>query len=91
VDAHRDELAAPWEAVGGQQDEQTWELMTAVRAVTGAAWQVAQAGTAADVEQATGLLTEVRRRLYGILAGSSGGTAEDGADDSPEPADDAEA
>jgi DNA-binding PadR family transcriptional regulator len=80
VDTHHDELAAPWEAVGGQQDEQTWELMSAVRAVTGAAWQVAQAGTTADLERATALLTEVRRRLYGILAGST----EDGPDDSPE-------
>lgn len=71
VEGHRDELAAPWEAVGGQPDEQTWELMTAVRAVTGAAWQVAQAGTAADLERATSLLTEVRRKLYGILAGDA--------------------
>jgi DNA-binding PadR family transcriptional regulator len=84
VEAHRDELAAPWEAVGGQPDEQTWELMSAVRAVTGAAWQVAQAGTPADLERATGLLTEVRRRLYGILAGGS----EDGTEDDTGPAGD---
>jgi DNA-binding PadR family transcriptional regulator len=78
VDSHRDELAAPWEAVGGQPDEATWELMSAVRAVTGAAWQVAQAGTTTDLERATSLLAEVRRRLYGILAGDAVGDAAGG-------------
>lgn len=68
VEAHPEELAAPWEAVGAWPDESTWKLMTAVRAVTGAAWQVAQAGTPSQVERAAELLTEVRRRLYGILA-----------------------
>jgi DNA-binding PadR family transcriptional regulator len=77
VEAHRDELAAPWEAVGGQPDERTWELMSAVRAVTGAAWQVAQAGSAAELERATAMLVDVRRRLYGILAESTE-TPEDG-------------
>ncbi len=69
VETHQEELSAPWEAVGGQPDEQTWELMNAVRAVTGAASQVAQVGAAGDVQRATEMLTDVRRRLYGILAG----------------------
>jgi DNA-binding PadR family transcriptional regulator len=69
VDAHQDELSAPWETVGGQPDEPTADLMGAVRGVAGAAWQVAQVGNTTDLERATRLLTEVRRRLYGILAG----------------------
>jgi hypothetical protein len=42
--------------------------MAALRGVAGAAWQVAQAGSSTQLEQATAALTEVRRRLYGILA-----------------------
>ncbi|MEN3358184.1 MAG: hypothetical protein V7637_2166 [Mycobacteriales bacterium] len=71
VETHQDELSAPWEAVGSQPDEQTWELMNAVRAVTGAAWQVAQVGDTTDVRRATQMLTDMRRRLYGILAGDA--------------------
>jgi len=81
VEAHPEELAAPWEAVGAWPDEPTWKLMTAVRAVTGAAWQVAQAGTPAQVERAAEMLTEVRRRLYGILAEDGGADPAAGAGD----------
>jgi DNA-binding PadR family transcriptional regulator len=87
VEAHGDELAAPWEAVGGRSDEQTWELMTALRGVTGAAWQVAQAGSLAQLEQASSMLADVRRRLYGILA-EDGPAGPDAGDDTPAPSDD---
>jgi DNA-binding PadR family transcriptional regulator len=76
VAAHADELTAPWEAVGGfGPDEATYALLGAAKGLAGAAWQVAQAGTKADVEKATAVLAEARRRLYGILA--------DGGVDSP--------
>lgn len=68
VEQHADELTAPWEAVGAAHSTQTMDLMTSVRAVTGAAWQVAQAGTDAQQEQAARLLGETRRNLYLILA-----------------------
>jgi DNA-binding PadR family transcriptional regulator len=76
VEAHAEELAAPWEAVGGGQDEVTGALLTAARGLAAAAWQITNAGTAADVEKATEVLTDARRRIYGILADS-------GPDDTP--------
>ena len=88
VETHQEELSAPWEAVGSQPDEQTWELMNAVRAVTGAAWQVAQVGDATDVQRATRMLTDVRRRLYGILAGDAAEVDEAAATEQPTEADD---
>jgi DNA-binding PadR family transcriptional regulator len=69
VAAHADELTAPWEAVGGfGPDEATYALLGAAKSLGGAAWQVAQAGSRADIEKATAVLAEARRRLYGILA-----------------------
>lgn len=89
VDAHPDELAAPWEAVGGRPDEQTRDLMDALRGLAGAAWQVAQAGSLAQLERATALLADTRRRLYGILAENGGTAGADPDDDKDAPGDDA--
>jgi DNA-binding PadR family transcriptional regulator len=79
VAAHAEELSAPWEAVGGGTDDATWSLLAAAKGLAGAAWQVAQAGTKADVERATAVLTEARRNLYGILADSGVETGPDAA------------
>jgi DNA-binding PadR family transcriptional regulator len=79
VTEHADELTAPWEAVGFGPDEATWGLLTAAKSLAGAAWQVAQAGTRADVEKATAVLADARRRLYGILADGGAGSQSDSA------------
>lgn len=70
VEDRREELDAEW-ASFEQTDAQgspTITLMAMFRDVAAAAMQVAQSGTAAQVEEARKLLAEVRRKLYGILA-----------------------
>jgi DNA-binding PadR family transcriptional regulator len=70
VEDRREELDAEWTAFE-QPDAQGAALpvlMAMFRDVAAAAMQVAQSGTAAQVEEARKLLAEVRRKLYGILA-----------------------
>jgi DNA-binding PadR family transcriptional regulator len=63
-------LAAPrpWEAMVGTADQGAIALRRALRAVEMAVSQVAEAGTAAQQTRAESLLTELRRRLYLLLA-----------------------
>jgi DNA-binding PadR family transcriptional regulator len=63
-------LAAPrpWEAMVGTADQGAIALRRAMRAVEMAVSQVAEAGTAAQQTRAESLLTELRRRLYLLLA-----------------------
>ncbi len=68
VKEHSDELKAPWAAVGGQPGPGIGELFEVFKQVAAAAWQVAQTGSEAQVEQARAVLAETRRSLYRILA-----------------------
>jgi DNA-binding PadR family transcriptional regulator len=75
-------LAAPrpWEAMVGTADQGAIALRRAMRAVEMAVSQVAEAGTAAQQTRAESLLTELRRRLYLLLADvPEGGGGESGA------------
>jgi DNA-binding PadR family transcriptional regulator len=69
VDDNKAELEAEWapasEDSGG---DPRWELMNLFRQVAGAAMQVAQSGTAKQIDAAKALLDDVRRNLYRILA-----------------------
>jgi DNA-binding PadR family transcriptional regulator len=70
VEDRREELDAEW-ASFEQSDAQGTPivvLMAMFRDVAAAAMQVAQSGTATQVEGARKLLADVRRKLYGILA-----------------------
>jgi hypothetical protein len=58
----------PWEAMAGGISDQTLELGALVRQIGLAAMQVMQAGTDAQVEEASKILTSSRRSLYRILA-----------------------
>src|SRR4051812_46973721 len=77
VAEHADELGTPWEDVAGG-NEHIAELRTLVFGVGAAVMQVAQAGTEAQVAEASRVLEETRRALYRILAGDepAGGGAD---------------
>ena len=68
VKEHADELGTPWEDVAGG-NEHVAELRTLVFGVGAAVMQVVQAGTEAQIAEASKILEETRRALYRILAG----------------------
>jgi DNA-binding PadR family transcriptional regulator len=71
VDQHPDELAATWrpfdEAAADEYDAPPG-LKPAVGQVMGAVWQVATSGSAQQQAQAAEILSDTRRKLYGLLA-----------------------
>src|SRR3954469_9132472 len=77
VTDNADELGTPWEAVAGG-NEHVAELRTLVFGVGAAVMQVVQAGTEAQIAEASRVLEETRRQLYRILAGDE---PSDGGDD----------
>jgi DNA-binding PadR family transcriptional regulator len=77
VEAHRDELQASWDAVTGSVDDAAVQLHNLARQVAMAAVQVAQAGSRAQVQQASKLLADTRRALYRILAAEGEEAEED--------------
>src|SRR6266545_3517600 len=76
VEAHREELAAPWEAVAGTVTDEVLELRDLGMQLFMAYMQVAQAGNQAQIGEARRVLVEARRALYRILAES--GPSEEG-------------
>jgi DNA-binding PadR family transcriptional regulator len=68
VDAHQEEMRAPWEAMTSDVRDDVRDLF-ATAARTGAAlMQIVQTGTESQVAEAKQILTETRRRLYHLLA-----------------------
>jgi DNA-binding PadR family transcriptional regulator len=61
--------APPWETIVGAADEGALALRSALRDVELAVSQVAEAGTPGQQASAVVLLSELRRRLYLLLAG----------------------
>src|SRR5579859_2899181 len=68
VQAHADELRASWDAVTGSVDAADVHLKHLIHQVVVAVSQVAQAGSAAQVQQAGKILADTRKALYRILA-----------------------
>ncbi|MCM0620219.1 PadR family transcriptional regulator, partial [Nocardioides bruguierae] len=71
ADEHAEELAqvwAPFDAEADAGEDAYPELRAEVGQLLAAVWQVAVVGSAAQREAAAGVLADVRRRLYGILA-----------------------
>jgi DNA-binding PadR family transcriptional regulator len=68
VEAHKDELRAPWEVVTAGVDDEARSLWQLIPQVGMAVLQVSQVGTPAQVEQARQILLNARRALYQILA-----------------------
>jgi DNA-binding PadR family transcriptional regulator len=77
VEAHADELRASWDAVTGSVDAADVQLHDTIRQVAVAVTQVAQAGSAAQVAQASKILADTRRALYRILASDGEEAGED--------------
>src|SRR6266581_6845701 len=77
VEEHGDELRASWDAVTGSVDAADVQLWETVRQVAVAVTQVAQAGSAAQVQQAAKILADTRRALYRILAADGEETEQD--------------
>ena len=68
VEAHADELRASWDAVTGSIDDAAVQMHNLARQVAMATVQVAQAGSPAQVQQASKILADTRKALYRILA-----------------------
>jgi DNA-binding PadR family transcriptional regulator len=77
VTEHADELRASWDAVTGSVDNAEVQLRHTVHQVIVAVTQVAQAGSAAQVQQAGKILADTRRALYRILAADGEETEQD--------------
>jgi DNA-binding PadR family transcriptional regulator len=77
VEAHADELRASWDAVTGSVDAADVQLHDTIRQVAVAVTQVAQAGSAVQVAQASKILADTRRALYRILAADGEEAGED--------------
>jgi DNA-binding PadR family transcriptional regulator len=68
VEAHPDEVRAPWEEVAGAVGDSAIEMRDLLRQVGMAGYQVLSAGTAAQVRQACQIMADTRRALYRVLA-----------------------
>ena len=77
VEEHADELRASWDAVTGSVDAAEVQLRDTIKQVMVAVHQVAQAGSAAQVQQAGKILADTRRALYRILAADGEDAEED--------------
>ena len=77
VQAHADELKASWDAVTGSVDDAAVQMHNLARQVAMATVQVAQAGSPAQVQQASKILADTRKALYRILAADDEDTEQD--------------
>ena len=77
VEEHRDEVAAPWDAMAEGADPRMMELGGLVGQVGLAAMQVIHTGTEAQVAEARQILNNARRALYRVLAADEPGEAEE--------------
>jgi DNA-binding PadR family transcriptional regulator len=68
VDAHRAELGAPWDDVGGGVTRESRDQRAGVGGRMGAGHPVAQVGSRAQVAAAVTTLAEARKALYRLLA-----------------------
>jgi DNA-binding PadR family transcriptional regulator len=73
VDENRAALGLPWEEAASKVSEPRFELLGTARQVAAAVRQVLEAGSEAQVAQATSVLSEARRSIYRILAEEDAG------------------
>jgi DNA-binding PadR family transcriptional regulator len=81
VQAHPDEVRAPWDAVAGSLGDSAIQMRHLLGQVGMAGFQVLSAGTDAQVRQAGQILTDARKALYRVLAADD----EDAADGQDRP------
>jgi DNA-binding PadR family transcriptional regulator len=77
VTEHADELRASWDAVTGSVDNAAVQMHNLSRNVAMATVQVAQAGSPAQIQQASKILADTRKALYRILAADGEETEQD--------------
>ena len=68
VEKNRVELGSPWDDASGAVTSEVQDLRGQLGALMTAAQQVSHVGTAAQVAEASRLLTQARRALYRLLA-----------------------
>ena len=68
IEAHSDEVRAPWDEMRPDIDDNTADLWDIVRQSAFAMMQVLQTGSDAQIREARKTLVETRRKLYQILA-----------------------
>lgn len=68
VEERREQLGTPWEPETGGRLEDVVDLRRLMHQLGAALRQVVQEGDAAHVTEARSILSEARRRLYGLLA-----------------------
>ncbi|MEV4394093.1 PadR family transcriptional regulator [Nonomuraea sp. NPDC049607] len=68
IDAHADEVRAPWDEMRPDIDDNTADLWHIARQSAFAMMQVLQTGNDAQIREARKTLVETRRKLYQILA-----------------------
>jgi DNA-binding PadR family transcriptional regulator len=68
VQEHRDELAAPWEAMSGAMPEGVMDVRGLIGQLAAAAMQATRAGDETQAAQVREILAEARRSIYRILA-----------------------
>ena len=68
VDAHPEEVRAPWDVVAGAVGDTAIEMRNLIGQVAMAAFQVVSAGTDAQVRHARQILADARKALYRVLA-----------------------
>jgi DNA-binding PadR family transcriptional regulator len=78
VDAHPDELRAPWDVVAAGVGGTAIEMRKLIGQVAMAAFQVVSAGTEAQAAQARQILTDARKALYRVLAADDEDAADGG-------------
>jgi DNA-binding PadR family transcriptional regulator len=68
IDAHADEVSAPWDEMRPDIDDNTADLWDTARQSAFAMMQILQTGSDAQIREARKTLGETRRKLYQILA-----------------------
>jgi len=68
IDAHADEVRAPWDEMRPDVDDATADMWEIARQSAFAMMQVLQTGNDAQIREARKTLVETRRKLYQILA-----------------------
>jgi DNA-binding PadR family transcriptional regulator len=68
IEEHREQLGSPWEVAGEGVPDSARELMHLAMQLGIAARQVIQAGSDEQTKAASEILTDARKKLYGILA-----------------------
>jgi DNA-binding PadR family transcriptional regulator len=75
VDAHPEEMQAPWDIFAGSVPNTAREMKRLIGQLASAAFQVVSAGTESQASQARQVLTDARKSLYRILAADDDDTS----------------